>query len=133
MCSDMKQLFIHHSQQLGKTYQNFSRHIKKYDRAVDYTKIGILFTLFIFSIFSHLYFVNTSSTRGWYFRQEMKTLDKVQFDYNIIALDIAKSEKQLRQNMTIENQKNPSVEINNTIVSLPITKELTYQDHWSNF
>lgn len=133
MCSDMKQLFIHHSQQLGKTYKNFSHHIKKYDRAVDYTKIGILFTLFIFSVLSHLYFVNTSSTRGWYFRQEMKTLDKVQFDYNIITLNIAKSEKRLRQNMAIENQKNPAVEINNTIVSLPITKELTYQDHWSNF
>lgn len=129
----MKQLFIHHSQQLGKTYKNFSHHIKKYDRAVDYTKIGILFTLFIFSVLSHLYFVNTSSTRGWYFRQEMKTLDKVEFDYNIITLNIAKSEKRLRQNMAIENQKNPAVEINNTIVSLPITKELTYKDHWSNF
>lgn len=125
----MKQLFIHHSQQLGKTYKNFSHHIKKYDRAVDYTKIGILFTLFIFSVLSHLYFVNTSSTRGWYFRQEMKTLDKVEFDYNIITLNIAKSEKRLRQNMAIENQKNPAVEINNTIVSLPITKELTYKDH----
>lgn len=49
--------------------------------------------------------VNISSTEGYYYTKALKEQDKVEFQYNITKLNVMSMQSDLRNKMTLSNQR----------------------------
>jgi hypothetical protein len=82
----------------------------------------------LFSAFVYLYYINTVSTQGWFFRKERRNLERVQFDYNIASLTTVRLEKQLWDSVTLRAQPHKTIDVTTRVVNLPTVKEIVYRD-----
>ena len=66
-------------------------------------KSSISIMALISSVVFYGYFVNVSSTKGFFLRKEMNTLEEIKFENSIEKLEVAKLEKKLLDNLISEN------------------------------
>ncbi len=66
-------------------------------------KNSISIMALISSVVFYGYFVNISSTKGFFLRKEMNKLEDIKFENSIEKLEVAKLEKKLLDNLISEN------------------------------
>jgi hypothetical protein len=72
--------------------QNKVRYNKK---LIEYIKAGAVIAAFVFFLGVYIYYVNKASTLGYFYRNEQKTRDNMEFDYNIQSFETTKKYEQL--------------------------------------
>lgn len=55
---------------LKKAYSGLILKYRRYDSTIEFLKIGVLVTVLLIASLLYLYYVNRSSTRGYFLRQE---------------------------------------------------------------
>lgn len=119
----MKKIVLLNS--ISKQYVSLQSKIRKNRRTIDALKISITLLIFLLFIWIYWFFVNISSTKWFFLRQEMKNLEDSKFSYSIISLEVMKKEKDLWDRIntnSIFNQKVVSVQ--EKIIYIPLDKKL---------
>ena len=98
-----------------------------YGKIIEYLKVGVLAGLLLFSVVCYLYFVNQSSTMGFYFRGEQTALDAAKFDHNVSTVAVMEKTKSLRSDVISRDDATNTVTMSN-IVQIPLQKEFTYRE-----
>lgn len=110
---------------ISKQYISLQSKIRKNRRTIDWIKISITILIFLFLIWIYWYFINISSTKWFFLRQEMKNLEDTKFSYSITNLEVMKMEKNIWDKIntnTLYNQKKISIE--EKIIYLPVNQQL---------
>ncbi|HMT26924.1 MAG TPA: hypothetical protein PKD96_01345 [Candidatus Absconditabacterales bacterium] len=94
-------------------------------KTIDLMKRGVLGLGFLMSFGIYVFYVNAASTKGYYLRKESKKLEKIEFDRNILTLDVVQAEKQLRDSIQSSPRKTEFEQINTNIVFVPVTQKLS--------
>lgn len=68
-------------------------HYQRHNALMDLVKIGALIVVIVFFGFVYLFYVNLSSTRGYFLRQAMQERSSVAFEYEIIKTQLLKVEQ----------------------------------------
>lgn len=115
---------------VAREYLKLQNRLRTNKRLVEYIKVWVIAALFVFFGGVYIYFVNQGSTLGFFLRTEQRTLDKIEFEYSLIALENAEKQKQLWEKVMSGNKyldserqtKNFSLE--SIILKVPYTGEL---------
>ncbi|MFZ2151406.1 MAG: hypothetical protein WAZ12_01045 [Candidatus Absconditicoccaceae bacterium] len=125
----MKLLAFTSKNAINQTYASLLNKYRTYQGIIDIIKIGGLALTLLFFMLIYLYFINKSSTQGYFLRQANNDLNTIKFKYEIVKTNVLNYKQQNRQEMheTFGNS-NRVVDIRATIVSIPPSKELTLND-----
>jgi len=77
---------------MAQNYINIKKQILKNYKFISKIKTGISISFFVFSIWVYGYFVNVSSTKWYFLKQETEKLSEIKFQNEIIKIDIRKIE-----------------------------------------
>ncbi|UFX83111.1 hypothetical protein [Candidatus Absconditicoccus praedator] len=94
---------------LSKQYNNIRQKVKKNYRMIDGIKLFITVGIFVLTVGAYGYFVNVSSTKGYFLREEERKLNDAEFSHSIARLDVLEKERQIRRDIqedSIFNQDN---------------------------
>ncbi len=89
---------------VAREYLKLQNRLRTNKRLVEYIKIGVIAGLFLFFGGVYIYFVNQGSTLGFFLRTEQRELDKIEFEYSLIALENAEKQKLLREKVMSGNK-----------------------------
>lgn len=89
---------------VAREYLKLQNRLRTNKRLVEYIKIWVIAALFVFFGGVYIYFVNQGSTLGFFLRTEQRTLDKIEFEYSLIALENAEKQKQLWEKVMSGNK-----------------------------
>ena len=62
--------------------------------------------LFLLSIVTYGYFVNISSTKGYFIRTEREKLSEIKFKNEIVNIDVRRIESQIFDSINLDNYSN---------------------------
>ncbi len=114
------------SRSVASKYIELRKKFKLSTQLVELFKFSIAAVLAIFSIGLYWFLVNSSSTKGYFLREEMNQLEDIKFDYNILNLKIIKKEKEKRDSIEFKNfVEIQNIKIKHNIVYLPVDKEVS--------
>lgn len=94
---------------LSKQYNNIRQKVKKNYRMIDWIKLFITVWIFVLTVWAYWYFVNVSSTKWYFLREEERKLNDAEFSHSIARLDVLEKERQIRRDIqedSIFNQDN---------------------------
>ena len=109
---------------LSKQYLNLQNKVKQNYKIVDAMKLFVTLFILFFTIWVYWYFVNISSTKGYFLRQEMKHLEEAKFNHSIAQIEVLRLEKDIWENMqsdTVLKQK--KIQINEKVVYIPYSSD----------
>ena len=113
--------------QVNKVYSWIISKYKRYDSIVELFKVSALWFFLLLCGFAYLYFVNMSSTRGYFLRQENQNLSNVSFKYEILKTQLL--EQKLRNRGVLDGDASqremvvvPIDPISNSWIQIPIIK-----------
>ena len=105
--------------QVNKAYTWIISKYKRYDSIVELFKVsGALAFLFICG-FIYLYFVNMSSTRGYFLKQANQEMTAITFKYEILKTKLLDYKQQNRNAIVSSNFKRDVVDVSSEIVKIP--------------
>jgi len=119
---------------IRKQYTCLQEKIKKNYRTINALKLSITFLIFFLTIWVYWYFVNISSTKWYFLRQQMQNVEEAKFQNSITQLEILKKEKELWDNIendyVLDKPKEP-VKIKVVYISLDqeLSKKLSMLDN----
>ena len=106
---------------IKKAYSGLILKYRRYDSTIEFAKVGLLATALCIAGFVYLYYVNLSSTRGRYLRQENQKLNTIQFNFEILKTKLL-DYKQTNWDSINENENNNQkkvVSIKAEVVKIP--------------
>lgn len=89
---------------VAREYLLLQNKLRANKKLVEYIKVGAIGGLVLFFIGVYVYFVNQGSTLGFFLREEQKDLDKIEFDYSLIALQNTDEQKGVWENAMSGNK-----------------------------
>lgn len=110
---------------LSKQYVNLQIKVRQNYKILDWLKIIITFLIFFLTIGIYGYFVNVSSTKWYFLRQEMKNLEDAKFTHSISQIEVLKKEKSLWDNIeTNIAMKQKKIKIDEKVVYVSYKKQM---------
>lgn len=109
----------------SKTYDWILHRYRKHDTLIEMSKFLGLAGLLVFCVFIYLFFVNSSSTRGYFLRQETQKLNAVTFQYEILNTKILDYKQKNRDSVHGLDFNREVVDIRAEVVKIPWNIELT--------
>ncbi len=114
--------------QVNRAYQGIISKYKQHDSIIELFKVsGALFFLFICG-FVYLYFVNMSSTRGYFLKQADQEMAAINFQYEIIKTKLLDYKQQNRDAVQSLSFKRDVVDVSAEIVKIPNGVQLGFLD-----
>lgn len=112
--------------QVTKAYSWIVSKYKRYDSIVEFLKVAAL-SLFLFSCaFVYLYFVNMSSTRGYFLKQATQDTATIAFQYEILKTKLLDYKQQNWNAIQSSSFKRDVVDVSAEIVNLPKQVQLWF-------
>lgn len=111
---------------IRKQYTCLQEKIKRNYRIINSLKLTITFLIFLMTIWVYGYFVNVSSTKWYFLRQQMQNVEEAKFQNSITQLEILKKEKELwdsiENSMELNKPKDP---VKLRVVYISLDQELS--------
>lgn len=89
---------------VAREYLKLQQRLRTNKKLVEYLKIGAIGGLTLFFIGVYIYFVNQWSTLGFFLREQQKDLDKIEFNYSLIAIKNTEEQKKVWENVMSGNK-----------------------------
>ena len=105
--------------QVNKVYTWIVSQYKRYDGIVELFKVGVLSFFLVICLFFYLYFVNLSSTRGYFLKQANQNMVAITFKYEILKTKLLDYKQQNRDAVQSTTFKRDVVDISAEIVKIP--------------
>ncbi len=105
--------------QMTKAYTWIINKYKRYDTIVELLKVSFLSFFLIVCGFIYLYFVNMSSTRGYFLKQANQDMATITFQYEILKTKLLDYKQQNWNAIQSTSFKREVVDVNAEIVQLP--------------
>ena len=112
--------------QMTKAYTWIISRYKRYDNIVELFKVGTLSFFLLVCGLLYLYFVNMSSTRGYFLKQADQEIVATNFQYEIIKTRLLDYKQQNRNAVVSSNFKRDVVDISAEIVKIPNNIQLGF-------
>ncbi len=77
---------------MWQNYLNIKKQILKNYKFISNVKTSLAIALFVLSIWVYGYFINISSTKWYFLKQERQALSEVKFQNEIVKIDVRKIE-----------------------------------------
>ena len=87
---------------MGSSYLLMKKKLLKSYRFINYIKLWFAVFVFLLALWTYGYFVNISSTKWYFIKQEREKLSEVKFQNEIVKIDIKKIEWELSSKMLIK-------------------------------
>ncbi|EKD25547.1 MAG: hypothetical protein ACD_80C00025G0001 [uncultured bacterium (gcode 4)] len=105
--------------QLTKAYTWIVSKYKRYDNIVELFKVGAASLFLLICIFFYLYFVNLSSTRGYFLKQADQNMTAINFKYEILKTKLLDYKQQNWNAVQSTTFKRDVVDVSAEIVKIP--------------
>lgn len=89
---------------VAREYLRLQKRLRTNKKLVEFLKIGALRGVTLFFIGVYIYFVNQGSTLGFFLRQEQRELEKIEFNYSLIAIQSVQEQKLVREQVMSGNK-----------------------------
>lgn len=122
----MKKFAFVQKKSLTNLYGSFLHKYRKYDNVMGMLKVVALGWFLVVCGFCYLYFVNMSSTRGYFLRQENQKLSAISFQFEILKTKMLDYKQQNRDTIHSSTLKNDIVNVNTEVVRIPTKVELGF-------
>lgn len=97
---------------ISKQYIELQKKVRRNNQVLDSLKLLTSVIIFLLIIWVYGYFVNISSTKWYFLRQEMKNLEETKFTHSITQLDILTMERDIWneiQTVSVFNEKKVTI------------------------
>lgn len=101
---------------------------RRYDSTIELLKVGALVGTLLFAGLLYLYYVNLSSTRGYFLRQENQKLSTISFNFEILKTKLLDYKQLNRDTIQGTNGKRDVVDVRAEVVKLPGNTDLAYRN-----
>lgn len=105
--------------QVTKAYTWIISRYKRYDSIVELLKVSALGIFLLICAFFYLYFVNLSSTRGYFLKQANQNITAITFKYEILKTDLLAYKQENRNAVASSSFKRDVVDVSAEIVKIP--------------
>ena len=105
--------------QVTKAYTWIINRYKRYDSIVELFKVSALGFFLLICAFFYLYFVNLSSTRGYFLKQANQNMTAITFQYEILKTKLLDYKQQNWDAVQSSNFKRDVVNVSAEIVKIP--------------
>jgi len=105
--------------QVNKVYTWIISRYKRYDSIVELFKVSSLVFFLAICAFFYLYFVNLSSTRGYFLKQANQNMTAITFQYEILKTKLLDYKQQNRNAVASSSFKRDVVDVSAEIVKIP--------------
>lgn len=89
--------------EISSRYIYFKKKLQYNKYLLESIKNSFVIWLFVFSVWFYWYFVNISSTKWYFLRENMNILEEIRFENNIERLTISKLEKDILDELLVNN------------------------------
>jgi len=113
---------------LTKAYSGLILKYRRYNSTMEFVKVGLLVTFLVLACGLYLYYVNRSSTRGYFLRQENQKLSTISFNYEILKTKLLDYRQANRETIQGANGKREVIDVRAEVVKLPGNTNLTYNE-----
>ncbi len=105
--------------QMSKAYTWIISKYKRYDSIVELFKVSGAFVFLLVCGFIYLYFVNMSSTRGYFLKQANQEMTAITFKYEILKTKLLDYKQQNWNAVQSSSFKRDVVDVSAEIVKIP--------------
>lgn len=105
--------------QVSKAYTWIISRYKRYDNIVEFFKVGALSFFLVCCILLYLYFINLSSTRGYFLKQANQEMVAINFQYEILKTKLLDYKQQNWNSVQSTTFKRDVVDVSAEIVKIP--------------
>ena len=116
--------------QVNKAYDWIISRYRRYDTIVELFKVWALSVFLLLCGLLYLYFVNMSSTRGYFLKQANQQMTAINFQYEIIKTKLLDYTQQNRDAVQSTNFKRDVVDVSAEIVKIPNSVQLWFVSNW---
>ncbi len=89
---------------VAREYLKLQKRLRTNKKLVEYIKIWAIGGLLLFFIGVYIYFVNQGSTLWFFLREQQRDLDKIEFNYSLIAIKNTEEQKNVRETVMSGNK-----------------------------
>jgi len=111
---------------IKKAYSGLILKYRRYDSTIEFLKVGSLLAVLVFASLTYLLYVNRSSTRGYFLRQENQKLSTISFNFEILKTKLLDYKQINRESIQSTNSKREVVDVRAEVVKLPGNTDLAY-------
>lgn len=112
--------------QVNKAYNWIVSRYKRYDNIVELFKVGALAFFLLVCTFFYLYFINLSSTRGYFLKQANQNMTTITFKYEILKTKLLDYKQQNWNSIQSTTFKRDVVDVSAEIVKIPNAVQLGF-------
>ncbi|MFA7298577.1 MAG: hypothetical protein WC010_02935 [Candidatus Absconditabacterales bacterium] len=112
--------------QVNKAYNGIVSRYKRYDNIVELFKVGALAFFLLVCTFFYLYFINLSSTRGYFLKQANQNMTTITFKYEILKTKLLDYKQQNWNSIQSTTFKRDVVDVSAEIVKIPNAVQLGF-------
>lgn len=105
--------------QVSKAYTWIISRYKRYDNIVELFKVGALSFFLVCCVLLYLYFINLSSTRGYFLKQANQEMVAINFQYEILKTKLLDYKQQNWNSVQSTTFKRDVVDVSAEIVKIP--------------
>jgi len=105
--------------QMTKVYTWIVTKYKRYDSILEIVKVSWALLFFLICGIIYLYFVNMSSTRGYFLKQANQEMTAINFKYEILKTKLLDYKQQNRNTIATSSFKRDVVDVSAEIVKIP--------------
>ncbi len=118
---------------LSKKYVNIKNKVRRNRKTVDKLKLITTVMILLFTMWVYWYFINISSTKWYFLREEMRELENKKFEHSLVQLEVLQNKREIRQDIqqdSIFRQDNIGrqpqwLSVNDRIIYIETDKRLT--------
>lgn len=85
-------------------YTSILKKIQQHQYMSEFVKLWGLISMFLLTVGLYLYYINASSTLGYYLRQEERSLSNKKFEYNALLLERLQLQQNLWNKLSTQTQ-----------------------------
>ena len=93
-------------ERMSYSYLYLKKSLLKEKKFIEWIKTILAILIFLLSVVTYGYFVNISSTRGYFIKVEREKLSEVKFKKEIVSIDVRKIESQIFEKIRLDNYSN---------------------------
>lgn len=112
--------------QVNKVYNGIVSKYKRHDNVVELFKVSGALVFLILCGFVYLYFVNMSSTRGYFLKQANQEMTAINFKYEILKTKLLDYKQQNWNAVVSSSFKRDVVDVSAEIVKIPNSVQLGF-------
>ena len=88
---------------MAKSYLILKKRLLKNSKFINMVKMSLAAGFFLFSLVAYWYFVNVSSTKGYFIRTEREKFSEIKFQNEIVKIDVRKLESKIFDSINLES------------------------------